>query len=153
MPPPPFPALTQPCFSTQNWSSGNVKILLNTSCSIQGARFLPSDDSRSTMKQDCFSLCLNNCLLMHTRPTVDCGFYGHCYKISKRFALMCQQTKQMTFWEIGVGLWSTAHFVYNSGRFRGGAWEAWAPPLSQVITNDIFSTLPFLLTVTSECAN
>ena len=36
----------QPCFSTQNWSSGNVKILLNTSCSIQGARFLPSDDSR-----------------------------------------------------------------------------------------------------------
>ena len=50
---------------------------------------------------------------------------------------MCQQTKQMTFWEIGVGLWSTAHFVYNSGGFRGGAWEAWAPPLSQVITNNI----------------
>ena len=33
---------------------------------------------------------------------------------------------QMTFWEIGVGLWSTAHFVYNSGRSRGGAWEAQA---------------------------
>ena len=35
----------------------------------------------------------------------------------------------MTFWEIGVGLWSTAHFVYNSGGFRGGAWEARAPLL------------------------
>ena len=35
----------------------------------------------------------------------------------------------MTFWEIGVGLWSTAHFVYNSGRSRGGAWEARAPLL------------------------
>ena len=34
---------------------------------------------------------------------------------------MCQQTKQMTFCEIGVGLWSTAHFVYNSGGSRGGA--------------------------------
>ena len=30
----------------------------------------------------------------------------------------------MTFWEIGVGLWSTAYFVYNSGGSRGGAWEA-----------------------------
>ena len=30
----------------------------------------------------------------------------------------------MTFWEIGVGLWSTAHFVYNNGGCRGGAWEA-----------------------------
>ena len=27
----------------------------------------------------------------------------------------------MTFCEIGVGLWSTAHFVYNSGGSRGGA--------------------------------
>ena len=35
----------------------------------------------------------------------------------------------MTFWEIGVGLSSTAHFVYNSGRSRGGAWEAQAPLL------------------------
>ena len=35
----------------------------------------------------------------------------------------------MTFWEIGVGLWSTAHFVYNSGGSRGGAWEARAPLL------------------------
>ena len=35
----------------------------------------------------------------------------------------------MTFWEIGVGLWSMAHFVYNSGGFRGGAWEARAPLL------------------------
>ena len=35
----------------------------------------------------------------------------------------------MTFWEIGVGLWSTTHFVYNSGGSRGGAWEAWAPLL------------------------
>ena len=35
----------------------------------------------------------------------------------------------MTFWEIGVGLWSMAHFVYNSGRPRGGAWEAQAPLL------------------------
>ena len=66
----------QPCFSTQNWSYGNVKILLNTSCSVQGARLLPSDDSKSTMKKDCVSLCLNNCLLMHTWPTVGCGFYG-----------------------------------------------------------------------------
>ena len=37
---------------------------------------------------------------------------------------MCQRTKQKTFWEIGVGLWSTAHFVYNSGGSRGGAWDA-----------------------------
>ena len=35
----------------------------------------------------------------------------------------------MTFWEIGVGLWSTAHFGYNSGRSRGGAWGARAPLL------------------------
>ena len=35
----------------------------------------------------------------------------------------------MTFWEIGVGLWSTAHFVYNSGGSRGGAWGARAPLL------------------------
>ena len=27
----------------------------------------------------------------------------------------------MTFWEAGVGLWSTAHFVYNSSGSRGGA--------------------------------
>ena len=27
----------------------------------------------------------------------------------------------MTFWEAGVGLWSTAHFLYNSGGSRGGA--------------------------------
>ena len=37
---------------------------------------------------------------------------------------MCQQTKQMTFWEIGVGLWST-----DQGGSRGGAWEARAPHL------------------------
>ena len=42
---------------------------------------------------------------------------------------MCQRTKQMTFWEIGVALWSTAHFVSNSGGSRGGAWEARAPLL------------------------
>ena len=42
---------------------------------------------------------------------------------------MCQQTKQMIFWEIGVGLWSTAHFGYNSVRSRGGAWGARAPLL------------------------
>ena len=35
----------------------------------------------------------------------------------------------MTFWEIGVGLWSMAHFVCNSDGSRGGAWEAWAPLL------------------------
>ena len=35
----------------------------------------------------------------------------------------------MTFWEIGVGLWSMAHFVSNSGGSSGGAWEAWAPLL------------------------
>ena len=36
----------------------------------------------------------------------------------------------MTFWEIGVGLWSTAHFVYNSGGSRDrGAWEARVPLL------------------------
>ena len=48
---------------------------------------------------------------------------------SQRLVCLCQRTKQMTFWEIGVGLWSTAHFVYNSGRSRGGAWEAQAPLL------------------------
>ena len=37
------------------------------------------------------------------------------------------QTKQMTFWETGVGLWSTAHFVYNSDGSRGGAWGARPP--------------------------
>ena len=43
---------------------------------------------------------------------------------------MSQRTKQMTFWEIGLGLWSTAHFVYKmSGGSRGGAWEARAPLL------------------------
>ena len=35
----------------------------------------------------------------------------------------------MTFWEIGVELWSTAHFGYNSGGSRGGAWGARAPLL------------------------
>ena len=35
----------------------------------------------------------------------------------------------MTFWEIVVGLWSTAHFVYNSGGSRRGAWGAQAPLL------------------------
>ena len=35
----------------------------------------------------------------------------------------------MTFWEIGVGIWSTAYFGYNSGAFRGGAWGARAPVL------------------------
>ena len=35
----------------------------------------------------------------------------------------------MTFWEIGVGLWSIAHFVSNSGGSRGGAWGARAPLL------------------------
>ena len=43
--------------------------------------------------------------------------------------LLVPQTKKMTFWEIGVGLWSTANFVYNSGGSRGGAWEARAPLL------------------------
>ena len=33
----------------------------------------------------------------------------------------------MTFWETGGGLWSTAHFGYNRGGSRGGAWGAWAP--------------------------
>ena len=40
------------------------------------------------------------------------------------------RTTQMTFWEIGVGLWSTVHFVFNSRGSRGGAWEARAPLLS-----------------------
>ena len=35
----------------------------------------------------------------------------------------------MTFWETGGGLWSTAHFGYNRGGSRGGAWGAWAPLL------------------------
>ena len=64
---------------------------------------------------------------MHTRPTVDRGFYGHCSDLKE--VCLCQRTKQITFWEIGVGLWSTAHFVSNSGGSRGGAWEAWAPLL------------------------
>ena len=35
----------------------------------------------------------------------------------------------MTFWEIGVyvGLWSTAHFVYNSGASRGGTYNKGCP--------------------------
>ena len=57
---------------------GQSQIFLKTSCSIQGVRFLPSNDSRSTMKQDRF-------------------------KIFKRVCL-CQRIKQMTFWETGVGL-------------------------------------------------
>ena len=88
-------------------------------CSIQGARFLPSDESRSTLKKDCFSFCLNNFLLMHIRPTVDCGFDGHCQDLKE--ICLCQRTKQMTFWEIGLGLWQTAQFVYNSGGSTGGA--------------------------------
>ena len=49
-PHPPSLPPSQPCFSTQNWSSGNVKILLNTSCSIQGVPFFgPRYDSRSTI--------------------------------------------------------------------------------------------------------
>ena len=47
-------------------------------------------------------------------------------KISKRFACANELSK-WHFWETGVGLWSTAHFVYNAGRSRGGAWEARAP--------------------------
>ena len=64
---------------------------------------------------------------MHTRPTVDRRFYGHCEDLKE--VCFCQRTKQMTFWEIGVVLWSTAHFVYNSGGSRGGAWEARVPLL------------------------
>ena len=67
MPPPPLPY--HHCSHVSQPKIGH--------CSIQGARFLPPDDSRSTLKKDCFSLCLNNCLLMHTRPTVECGFYGN----------------------------------------------------------------------------
>ena len=43
--------------------------------------------------------------------------------------LLVPRTKQMTFWKIGVGLRSMAHFVYNSGGSRGGAREAQAPLL------------------------
>ena len=35
----------------------------------------------------------------------------------------------MTFWKIGVGLWSTAHFVYNSGGSTGGAGKPMQAPL------------------------
>ena len=56
---------------------------------------------------------------MHTRPTVDWGFYGHCQDLKQ--VCLGQRIKEMTFWETGVGLWSTAHFVYNSGRSGGGA--------------------------------
>ena len=49
-------------------------------------------------------------------------------KISNWFACANELSK-WHFWEIGVRLWSTAHFVYNSGRSRGGAWEARAPLL------------------------
>ena len=38
-------------------------------------------------------------------------------KIRKQVCLG-QRIEEMTFWETGVGLWSTAHFVYNSGRSR-----------------------------------
>ena len=64
---------------------------------------------------------------MHTRPTVDFGFFEHCQDLKE--VCLCQRTKQMTFWEIGVGLWSMAHFGYNSGGSRGGAWGARVPLL------------------------
>ena len=35
----------------------------------------------------------------------------------------------MRFWEIRIGPWSTAHFVYNSGRSTGGPKEAQDPLL------------------------
>ena len=70
----------QPCFSTQNWSSGNVKILLNTSCSIQGARFLPSDDSRiAPWSRIVLAFVWTTAYLcIPGQLSINWGFYGHC---------------------------------------------------------------------------
>ena len=124
---------------------------------IQGILFLPSNNSRSTMKQYSLSLCLNNFLLMRTRPAVDWGFYGHCKDLKD--VCLCRQTKQMTFWETGVGLWSTAHFVYNSCRSRVGAQgtptplflDQPSPPPSYLITcaSKVFACLVVLVAGTS----
>ena len=64
-----------------------------TSCSIQGACFLSSNDSRSTMKQDCFSLCLTTAYLFQlaTADSLDT------VKISKRFACANELSK----WHFG----------------------------------------------------
>ena len=100
-PPPPTPL---PYYHRSHVSQpkiGQSQIFLKTSCSIQGVRFLPSNDSRSTMKQDRFSLCLNNRLLMLTQLSITDSMDS--VKIFKRVCL-CQRIKQMTFWEIGVGL-------------------------------------------------
>ena len=92
----PFPTTTVAMFldpKLVKWkSSGNVKMLLNTSCSIQGARFLSSDYSRSTMKQDCFSLCLTTAYLcipgqLSIADSLDT------VKISKRFACANELSK------------------------------------------------------------
>ena len=78
--PPPFPTTTAAMFLNPKLVKWKCQDFIEHQycCSVQGARFLPYDDLKSTMKQDCFSLSLDNCLLMHTRPTVDYGFYGHC---------------------------------------------------------------------------
>ena len=94
----PHPSSVPPpqlCFSTQNWSSGNVMISLKTICSIQGVRFLLSNDSRSTMKQDRFSLSLNNCLLMRTQLSITDSM--DTVKISKRFAC----SNELSKWNFG----------------------------------------------------
>ena len=94
--PTPFPTTTVAMFldpKLVKWKSGgNVKILLNTSCSIQGVRFLSSDDTRSTMKQDCCSLCLTTAYLcipgqLSIADSLDT------VKISKRFACANELSK------------------------------------------------------------
>ena len=61
----------------------------------------PPDDSRSTMKQDRFSLCLNNCLLTRTQLSITDSM--DTVKISQRFACANEQSK-WPFCEIEVGL-------------------------------------------------
>ena len=54
--------------------------------------FLPPDDSRSTIKQDRFSRCLNNCLLMHTQLSIIDSAMDT-VKVSQRFACANEQSK------------------------------------------------------------
>ena len=98
-------------------------------CSIQGVRFLPSDDSRSTMKQDRFSLCLNNCLLMRTQLSIADSI--DTVKISKRFA--CANELNKWHFGNGVGLWSTARFVYDNLWHNKSKWRALIGQLATTI--------------------
>ena len=68
LPPPPFPTTTAAMFL-------NPKLVIVAS---RAHVLYPPTTQEAPWRRIVFSLCLNNCLLMHTRPTVDCGFYRHC---------------------------------------------------------------------------